>query len=138
MKVVYIAGPFRGPSAWEIHCNVHRAEALSFEVARLGAMPLTPHKNTENMHGALPDAFFLDGTMELLRRCDAVLLTENWTKSAGARAEAAEAGRRNIPCFMTLTALAAWLGGTPVEQTAFDPEFVRHIARSLESDGGSQ
>jgi hypothetical protein len=26
MKVVYIAGKFRGPNAWEIHRNVHRAE----------------------------------------------------------------------------------------------------------------
>jgi len=111
MKVVYIAGPFRGVNAWEIAANVRRAEELSFEVAKLGAMPLCLHKNTENMHGALPDRFFLDGTLQLMRRCDAVVLTEGWERSSGARGQVREAISLGIPVLFTSEHLGRWLAG---------------------------
>ena len=37
MKVVYIAGPYRGRSNWEIECNIHNAEIVALEVWALGA-----------------------------------------------------------------------------------------------------
>ena len=105
MKVVYIAGPFRAPTAWGIAENIRQAERLGLEVAKLGLMPLIPHANTAHFHGELPDEFFLDGTMELLRRSDAVMLLPDWERSSGARAEVAEAERIRIPVFKDLDAL---------------------------------
>jgi hypothetical protein len=51
------------------------------------------------MDGVATDEVFLEGTMELLRRCDAVVLVPNWRDSAGAQAEVAEAERLGLPVF---------------------------------------
>lgn len=84
MKIIYIAGPFRGPTSWAIEKNVREAEALGFEVAKLGCMPLIPHNNTRFFQGELTDEFWLQGTLELLRRCDGIILTDRWRESPGA------------------------------------------------------
>lgn len=101
MKVVYIAGPFRGETSWEVAENVRAAERVGLEVARLGYMPLTPHANTAHFDGCLPDAFWLEGTLELLRRCDAVVLVPGWERSRGTKAEIREAEARKIPVFQS-------------------------------------
>lgn len=99
MKVIYIAGKYRGPTAWAIEQNIRAAEEVAARVVQLGMMPLCPHSNTRHMDGLAHDEFFLAGTLELMRRCDAVLLVPNWRDSAGARAEVAEADRLGIPVF---------------------------------------
>jgi hypothetical protein len=109
MKVIYIAGPFRGRNAWEVECNVRRAECLGFEVAQKGAMPLIPHTNTRFFNGTLNDEFWLDGTQELLRRCDALLTVEGWEASQGAQGEVQLACELDLPVFHELWALNKWL-----------------------------
>ena len=110
MKVVYIAGKFRGTNAWEVHQNVQEALKVGFEVAALGAMPLIPHSNTQPFDGTLQDQFWLDGTLELLRRCDAVMTVPNWVRSKGAKAEVDEAkDELGIPVFHALDELTEWL-----------------------------
>ncbi len=114
MKVVYVAGPFRGPTAWAIESNIRRAEEVGLEVARLGAMPIIPHSNTRYFHGEGEDQFWLDGTMELLRRCDAIVLCPGWERSSGSRGEKAEAERLGFPAFewpVDRELLAAWIAG---------------------------
>lgn len=116
MKVVYIAGPFRCPSAavpgqqdaWGIQCNVMRAMEAALAVWRLGHVALCPHANTFCMQGAAPDDVWLAGDLELLARCDAVLMVQGWERSAGAWAERAEAERRGLPVFTGTDDLAAW------------------------------
>ncbi len=109
MKIVYIAGPYTG-NAWKVHHNIHRAQAAGLEVAEAGAMPLIPHSNTPACFLDTQDAgFWYDGTMELMRRCDAVLLMDTWGTSTGAIAEKAEAERIGIPVFDTIEGLEEWL-----------------------------
>ena len=110
MKVVYVAGPFRGPSSWDIAENIRRAERLALEVWRLGAACICPHANTRNFQGAAPDAVWLRGDLELLARCDAVLMTDDWQRSTGARAEHDVATLRlHLPVFYRLEELRDWL-----------------------------
>lgn len=99
MKVVYCAGPFRGETAWDVECNIRKAEELGFWVANKGAMPMIPHTNTRFFDGTLTAEFWLDGTMELMRRCDAVVMTPDWQESGGATREVEEARRLGIPVF---------------------------------------
>lgn len=99
IKVAYIAGPFRGPTAWDIEQNVRRAEALALEVFKLGIMPLCPHANTRYFHGQGTDDWWLAATQELLRRCDVAVMTPDWQLSEGARAEHTAARERNMPVF---------------------------------------
>jgi len=103
MKVVYVAGPFRGKSSWDMEQNIRRAETLALEVWRAGFACICPHTNTRFYQGAAPDQVWLDGDLEMLRRCDAVLMTPDWGRSTGATAErnlAIDAGIRvcyNLP-----------------------------------------
>jgi hypothetical protein len=109
VKVVYIAGPFRGPNAWEIEQNIRRAEALSLEVWRMGAAALCPHTNTRFFQGAADDSVWLDGDLELLARCDAMLMTPDWERSTGAKAEREWASVHDMPIFMDINDLREWL-----------------------------
>ena len=111
MHVIYIAGPFRGQTAWQVHRNVCEAEEFAFMVAEAGAMPLCPHTNTAHFDGTMNDRFWLVGTLELLRRCDAIFVTSRWVWSSGARAEMKEAIDRGMPAFQDVPALRLWLAG---------------------------
>lgn len=111
MKVVYVAGPFRAPNAWEIERNIRRAEETAMLlIEQMGIMPMIPHANTRFFHGTQTDQFWLDGTMELLRRCDAVFLGRGWERSSGSKAEKAEAERLKIPVFThdTMDEMIEW------------------------------
>ena len=112
MKVVYIAGPFRGPDAWTIECNIRRAETLALEVWRAGFAVICPHTNTRFFHEAAPDSVWLEGDIEILHRCDAVLVTPDWAMSQGAMAEVAIAQKAEIPVFHSVENLIAWRDGT--------------------------
>ena len=109
-KLVYVAGPYSAPTRFETESNVHRAEALGVQVARAGAYPVIPHSNTrpyfEDLQG---HDFWLAGTMQLMRRCDAVILLENWHQSSGAKAEVDEASAIGLPVFTNIDALKSWL-----------------------------
>jgi hypothetical protein len=114
MKVVYVAGRFRADSHWGIVKNVRAAEALALEVWRLGAAALTPHMNTANFQGALPDQVWTDGTLALLEKCDAVVLVPGWEDSQGTRGEVRRAIDLGIPVFYELFGLESWLRGLEV------------------------
>lgn len=125
MKIIYVAGKFRGKNAWEVFKNVRAAEEVAFQVASLGAMPLTPHLNTANFDGTLDDKFWLDGTMELLRRCDAVMMVPGWETSTGATAERREAERLGLPIFehrspTSGVELRAWILAAAYREPRFD------------------
>ena len=109
MKVVYIAGPYRGLSAWDVAANVRIAERLALDVWSLGVAVICPHANTANFDRTLPDKVFLDGDLELLARSDALITTVRWRESEGAKAEVAFAKARGIPVFHRPVDLKKWL-----------------------------
>ena len=99
MKVVYICGPFRAENAWEVEQNIRRAEETALAAWRTGDAVICPHTNTRFFDGAAPDNIWLDGDMEILRRCDRVILVDGWMTSQGSLAEVEEAHRHGIPVF---------------------------------------
>lgn len=107
--VVYIAGPFRGVDHWAIHQNVRSAEALALEVWRAGAVAICPHLNTEHFQGSLPDDVWLEGDLEILGRCDAVLLAPRWETSSGTRAEIEYAHRHGLYVLETWDVFLEWM-----------------------------
>lgn len=109
MIVVYIAGPYRSPHAWGIEQNIRVAELASLQVWQLKAVPICPHTMTRYFQGTLPDAVWLAGDLELVRRCDAVVMVGMWEQSQGARAEKAYAEAKDIPVFESIELLATWL-----------------------------
>lgn len=143
MRVVYVAGPYTGADGWVVACNVHRAEALGREVARLGAAPLIPHSIGARMSGTESYEYWCAATLEMMRRCDAVVFTPDWHDSKGARGEHAEAVKIGLPIFYDLGGLAGWLGsgvrapyqGPPTPPLDKDlAYFLRDLAENYDHD----
>lgn len=95
--VVYVAGPFRAASTWLIEKNIRKAEELAWDVWAAGFTALCPHTNTRFYQHSLPDEVWLEGDLELLRRCDVVLLVPGWETSSGTKVEKEEALANGIP-----------------------------------------
>src|SRR2546421_1117370 len=99
MKLIYVAGPYRAGSEWEVVRNIRRAEAVALEVWKLGAACICPHKNTALFGGAADDAVWLAGDLEMMRRCDAVICTDCWEESKGTVEEVRVAREMGMPVF---------------------------------------
>ena len=97
MKLVYIAGPYRGATPNAMRENIRRAEERAADAVRAGHYPIVPHLCTAWMDGIAPDQHFLDGTLEAMKRCDEVWLCEGWRDSHGSKLEVATALASGIP-----------------------------------------
>lgn len=99
LKLVYIAGPYTAPTRCQVMANIQRAREVADRVARAGAFPVWPHPLGAGLEDAGDEAFWYAGTLELMRRCDAVVLVPGWEKSKGAQGEAGVADIRDMPLF---------------------------------------
>lgn len=115
--VIYVAGPFRAPTPWQIEQNIREAEFWALEIWKLGGAAICPHGNSRYFHGTVSDEILLDGTMEFLRRSDAILLAPKWYESVGAKAEERLAWQLAMPIFQVdysatspgMMALRTWI-----------------------------
>ena len=103
MKVIYIIGPYRAKTEWEVKENIRFAENFALFVWQYGAAAICPHKNTAFMGGApgTNDDTWLKGGLEILSRCDAVWVGSGWKSSVGSVGEVAYARERSIPVLFT-------------------------------------
>lgn len=99
MKVFYVAGPYRAPSEFEVQQNIDKAKYVAANLWEAGVAVVCPHLNTAHLGGIVADEFFLEGDLEILRRCDAVLFLKDWMLSKGACAEHSFALAQGIPVF---------------------------------------
>ena len=86
-KVIYIAGPYRAKTEWEVKQNIDRAEAVSLKYWKAGYAVFCPHKNSAFMGGSCPDETWLEGGLEILKRCDGIVMMEGWRESKGSGGE---------------------------------------------------
>lgn len=119
MKLIYIAGPYRpytcADGTWVgTPMNIRNAEVTAVNLVnalgRYGLFPVVPHLNTrdfENQVEQNDDQYFLDGTMAMLERCDAVLLTmPNADEvSSGTKAEVHRAHQLGIQVYRSFDSL---------------------------------
>lgn len=119
MKLIYIAGPYRpytcADGTWVgTPMNIRNAEVTAVNLVntlgRYGLFPVVPHLNTrdfENQVEQNDDQYFLDGTMAMLERCDAVLLTmPNADEvSSGTKAEVHRAYQLGIQVYRSFESL---------------------------------
>lgn len=109
MKMVYIAGPFTADTAWDIEQNIRVAESMAYDIVRIGAFPVCPHANGRFFHGLQTPDYWYEGTLELMRRCDGVMLVKNWQRSKGAVKEYEEAMKRHMPIFDNIPCFEQWI-----------------------------
>lgn len=66
---------------------------------------ICPHTNTRFYQGAASDEVWLDRDLEMVKRCDGVLVTPDWERSSGARSEVEFAKGNNIPVYYSIEEL---------------------------------
>ena len=87
MKIIYIAGAYRNKTEWGLVENIRHAEREAIKLWQQGWVVICPHKNTAFFGGTCPDNVWLEGDIEILKRCDAVYMLSNWQSSIGAKRE---------------------------------------------------
>lgn len=105
MKLICIAGPYRAATIAGIHNNIELARQAAAEVWAAGFYALCPHMNSAFLDGVAPDEVFLMGGLEMVRRCDAVLVLPSFDgkNSKGTVREANLAVDLGIPCVLAPT-----------------------------------
>ncbi len=118
-QLVYIAGPFRGPNLMAVQENIEAARSRMLPIVQNGFMPVCVHTMEGlAMHDQQQEhdgVFWLEGTLEILRRCDHVIVDYRWLASRGTIAEVREAFRLKIPVWYTEN---VW--STPVRALGFE------------------
>lgn len=109
MKLVYVAGPYRSENAWAVEANIRNAEEETFALAQLGYVGVCVHSMYRYFDGTLTAEYWLAATLEVMKRCDAVLLLPGWAESAGSVKEKAAAEALGIPVFTSLRTLCTKL-----------------------------
>lgn len=120
VKLAYVAGAFSARDTAGIRANIASAAALANDIRRLrldcGAIvphligsPYVSAGSCVEFHDEFGYDWWIKETLEQMRRCDCVVLVDNWEASGGARGEVAEAQRLGLPVFQSLAELAAWL-----------------------------
>ena len=96
MKVVYIAGPYRSKTISGVVQNIRNAEKIALKYWKLGYAVICPHKNTSLLDGYCDDKIWLEGDLEILKRCDIIVMMSNYIKSSGSASELNFAKENNI------------------------------------------
>lgn len=91
MRIAFISGPYRDVTPHQIMENIRRARLVALKYWRHGYAVICPHSNTALFDGEADDSVWLEGDLEILRRCDVVVMMEGWRNSEGACHELEEA-----------------------------------------------
>ena len=100
-KLIYVAGRYRGKSPEAVQLNVQASRQVGVVCAERGWMPVTPCVMTAGFENLTDndDEFWLESTLELMLRCDAVVMAPGWLKSEGATNEYNEAKLAGIAVY---------------------------------------
>lgn len=96
LKVIYIAGAYRAGTENGVFENIIHARREAQKLWHQGWAVICPHMNTAFMGGISPAPIFLEGDLEILRRCDAIYMLSNFRSSEGAHAELRQAKRDGL------------------------------------------
>lgn len=113
MRLAYVAGPFSAPDRKGVEANIAAAVDVGLRVVALGYLPVIPHSMTGDARFSelQPYTFWIEGTLELLKRCDLCVMVPGWEHSSGARGERIWAIENGMPVYDSVTDLEVLLNG---------------------------
>ena len=95
MKVVYLSGPIRAETPRERMQNIEKAQKYAADLWLEGYAVICPHANS-----LIPlednDVPWIEGDIEILKRCDIVFMMPEWTNSKGSRLELEAAEKAGV------------------------------------------
>jgi len=88
-NLIYVCGPYRNTSEEKKKENIWHALRVSVRLWELGFFVICPHLNTANFefYTNLDNNVWLDGGLEMLRRCDCVFILKGFETSPGSLKE---------------------------------------------------
>lgn len=109
--IIYVSGKYSG----DIDANIQKAREASIKLWELGYTVFCPHLNTFHFEKDCKCFYedYINGDIEILRRCNAVFMLDGWKDSLGAVKEHKFALVWGIPAFYTLEELEEWHEGKP-------------------------
>jgi Domain of unknown function (DUF4406) len=113
MKIVYIAGPYSGANMFEVELNVRQSKRVALQLAQWKIPFFSPVIHTahfETYLGQLDPGYqyWIDITLEMLKRCDALFMCPGWEQSRGATGEYNFARESKMPVFSEYDELLEW------------------------------
>jgi nucleoside 2-deoxyribosyltransferase len=95
--LIYLAGPYRSKDGFAgVERNIHKAKQAAQEFWKHGFAVICPHANTAFMDGTVSADEFIAGDLEMVSRCDAVIMLKGWVDSEGAKQEFDFANKNGI------------------------------------------
>lgn len=100
---IYVAAPYRAKTRQAVEANMAAARHVGQLMVRTGWHPVLPTINTGLMDldypGLQDDQWWLDATVGLMLRCDAMVLTPGWQFSEGCLGEIGRATEAGMPIY---------------------------------------
>lgn len=113
IKIVYLASPYSAKTMYGVECNIHEVRGAALELAKKKIVFFCPVLHTAHFETYLGKddpgyEYWLASTIEMLKRCDAMLLSGSWMSSTGVLRETDVAKELRIPIFMSMHKLEEW------------------------------
>jgi len=100
MRIIYVAGKYRGQSEREVFENIICARRAALKLWEANWAVICPHTNSIFMGSQLGgDEKFIEGDLEIVRRCDAIFMLRDWSDSKGATLEREEAIKAGLEVY---------------------------------------
>lgn len=103
--LIYVAGPYTADTWEAVHANVKQACEAGRLLMHLGHHPVVPHSIYMGWDLADPKLtyeHFLKADLDLLSRCDALVMLPGWEDSPGSCGEYTEALYRGLRIYLSL------------------------------------
>jgi len=105
MKLIYVSGKYTEDTSSLVQLNIEKAEEAAIQLIGKGWGVFTPHKNSahyEKYKEEYPNMtwdYFMEFSIEMLKRHDAIFMLNNWKDSEGGVIEHDYALKNNIPIY---------------------------------------
>ena len=104
--IIYVAGPYNGKDPLDVKQHILNASKVSIECWKRGWACICPHKNSSGFESYEDDKLtwetWINGDLEILAKCDAIVMVDDWHESKGALIELEFAKEKGIIIFMSI------------------------------------
>jgi Domain of unknown function (DUF4406) len=114
LRIVYLAGRYNGNTLAEVAHNIDEARKVALELAKRRIPFLCTILQTAHFDSLLSErdpgyGYWIQCSLEVVKRCDAIFLIPSWQQSNGARKEVESARAHGLPVFQDIEMLTDWV-----------------------------